>query len=64
MVLDIEKTENLKPNLPRSSHPELPCKKGVHNSFANFIQKHLRWSLFVNKVAGWKFATLLKKILW
>ena len=64
MVLDIEKTENLKANLPRNSHPELPCKKGVLNSFANFIQKHLWRSLFVNKVAGWKFATLLKKILW
>ena len=63
MVFDIYKTEDLEPNYLRSSHPELLCKKGILKSFANFIQKHLWRSLFVDKVAGWKFAISLKKRL-
>ena len=41
--------------------PELFSKKGVLRNFAKFIGKHLWQSLFFNKVAGLKSATLLKK---
>ena len=34
----------------RSSRLEVFCKKGVLKSFANFLGKHLRQSLFFNKV--------------
>ena len=40
------------------------CKKGVLRNFAKFTGKHLCQSLFFNKVAGLKPATLLKKRLW
>ena len=33
-----------------SSHLELFCKKGVLKNFSNFTGKHLRQSLFFNKV--------------
>ena len=36
----------------RSSRPEVFCKKGVLRNFAKFTGKHLRQSLFFNKVAG------------
>ena len=36
----------------RSSHPEVFCEKGVLINFAKFTGKHLRQSLFFNKVAG------------
>ena len=39
-------------------------KTGVLKNFAKFTEKHLCQSLFLNKVAGLKFATLLKKRLW
>ena len=45
----------------RSSRPEVFCKKGVLGNFAKFIGKHLSQSLFINKVAGLRPATLLKK---
>ena len=45
----------------RSSHPEVFCKKGVVKNFAKFTGKHLCWSLFLNKVTGFKTATLLKE---
>ena len=48
----------------RSSCPEVFYKKGVLRNFAKFIGKHLCQSLFFNKVAGLKPATLLKKRLW
>ena len=41
--------------------PEVFCKKDV---FRNFAKRHLCQSLFFNKVAGLKPATLLKKRLW
>ena len=44
--------------------PEVFYKKGVLRNFTNFIGKHLRQSLFFNKVAGLSPATLLKKSLW
>ena len=36
----------------RSSHPEVFCEKGVLENFAKFTVKHLRHSLFLNKVVG------------
>ena len=39
-------------------------KKGVLRNFAKFTGKQLRQSLFFNKVAGFRPATLLKKKLW
>ena len=39
------------------------CKKGVLRNFTKFTGKHLRQSLFFNKVAGFSPATLLKKRL-
>ena len=35
-----------------SSRPEVFCKKGVLRNFTKFTGKHLRQSLFFNKVAG------------
>ena len=40
------------------------CKKGVLRNFAKFTGKYLCQSLFFNKVAGLRPATLLKKRLW
>ena len=39
-------------------------KKGVLRNFTKFTGKHLCQSLFFNKVAGLRPATLLKKRLW
>ena len=48
----------------RSSRPEVLCKKDILRNFANFTGKRLCQSLFFNKVAGLRCATLLKKRLW
>ena len=51
----------------RSSCPELFCKKDVLKNFVKLTGKHLRQSLFFNKVADLADlspATLLKKRLW
>ena len=48
----------------RSSRPDMFCKKGVLENFAKFYGKHLCQSLFFNKVAALRPATLLKKRLW
>ena len=48
----------------RSSRQDVFCKKGVLRNFAKFTEKHLCQSLFFNKVAGLRPATLLKKRLW
>ena len=48
----------------RSSRPEVFCKKGVLRNFTKFKGKHLYQSVFFNKVAGLRPATLLKKRLW
>ena len=48
----------------RSSRPEVFYKKDVFRNFAKFKGKHLCKSLFFNKVAGLRPATLLKKRLW
>ena len=54
---------NFKVSAYRSSHPEVFCKKGVLRNFAKFTRKHMCRSLFLNKVAGLRSATLLKKRL-
>ena len=43
---------------------EMLCKKGVLKNFAKLTGKHLCMSLFFNKVASRRSATLLKKKLW
>ena len=43
---------------------EVFCKKGVLRNFVKFTVKHLCQSLFLNKIAGFRSATLLKKRLW
>ena len=48
----------------RYSRQGVFCKKGVLRNFTNFTEKHLCQSLFFNKVAGLRSATLLKKRLW
>ena len=44
--------------------PEVFYKKGVLRNFLKFRGKHLYQSVFFNKFAGLRRATLLKKILW
>ena len=48
----------------RSSRPDVFCKKDVLRDFTKSTGKHLCQSLFFNKVAGLRPATLLKKRLW
>ena len=57
----LEKSEN---KINRSSRPEVFCKKGVLRNFAKFTGKHLCNSLFFNKVAGLRPATLLRNRPW
>ena len=45
-------------------YSEVFCKKSVLRNFAKFTGKHLRQSLFFDKVAGLRPVTLLKKRLW
>ena len=47
-----------------SSRPGVFCKKSVFRNFAKFTGKYLCKSLFFNKVAYFRPATLLKKRLW
>ena len=42
----------------------MSCKKGIPRNFTNFLGKQLCQSLFFDKVAGFRPATLLKKRLW
>ena len=46
----------------RSIRPEVFCKKGVLRNFAKFTGKHLRQSLFFNKVAGRRAESVLKNV--
>ena len=48
----------------RSSCPKVFCKKGVLRNFVKFAGKHLCQSLFLNKVAALRPATLFQKRLW
>ena len=47
-----------------NSRPGVFCKKGVLKNFTKFTGKYLCQSLFFNKVACLRPATLLKKRLW
>ena len=53
-----------KAGIYRSSCPKVFCKTGNIRNFAKFTRKHLCESLFFNKVAGLRPATLLKKRIW
>ena len=48
----------------RRSHQRCSMKKGVPRNITKFTRKHLCQSLFLNKVSGLRFATLLKMRLW
>ena len=48
-------------NFDGSSRQEVFCKKGILRNFAKFPGKHLCQSLFFNKVAGLRPATLFKR---
>ena len=48
----------------RSSRPDVFSKKVVLRNFTKFTGKHLCQSLFFNKIAGVRPATLLKNRLW
>ena len=50
--------------ITRSIRPEFFYKKAVLRNLAKLAGKHLYQSLFFNKVAGLRPATLLKKRLW
>ena len=41
--------------------PEVTYKTGVLKNYARFKGKHLCWSLFLNKVAGLRLATIKKE---
>ena len=47
-----------------SSHRRFSIRKGVLRNFAKFTGKHQCQSLFFNKLAGLRPATLLKRRLW
>ena len=47
-----------------TSHQRGSIKKGVLRNFTKFTGKHLYQSLFFNKVAGLRPATVLKKRFW
>ena len=44
-----------------SSRPEVFCKKGALRNFAKLTGKHLRQSLFFNKIAGIKASNFIEK---
>ena len=44
----------------RGSRLQTFFKIGVLKNFVNFAEKHLCWSLFLNKLQAWKPTTLLK----
>ena len=48
----------------QNSRSEVFCKKFVLRNFAKFTRKHLCQSLFFDKVAILRPASLLKKRLW
>ena len=49
------------PNITKQKQtPDVLCKKGALKIFTKFTGKHLCQSLFFNKVAGLRPATLLK----
>ena len=64
ILTELRKKLNL-PTIPnRSSHRMCSVRKDVLRNFAKSTEKHLRRSIFFNKVADLNPATLLKKRLW
>ena len=64
IVTPTEKKKNQHEGIKnRSSHQRCSIR-GVIRNFTKFTRKHLCQSLFFNKVAGLRPATLLKKRLW
>ena len=63
IIMDSYRTHNCT-LIYRSSWQRCSVRKGVLINFAKFTGKHLCQSLFFNKVAGLRSATLLKKRLW
>ena len=59
-----KRNSDLNLNVNRSSHRSCSVRKVVLRNFAKFTWKHLCPSLFFNKVAGLRPATLLKRRLW
>ena len=59
-ILDVYRSLDI---LLRSSQRRCSVKKGVFRNFAKFTGKNLCQSLFFNKVAGLRPATLFKKRL-
>ena len=51
-------------SLFKSNHRRFSMKKGVPRNFTKFIGTHQCQSLFFNKVAGLRLASLLTKRLW
>ena len=45
----------------RSRHQRCSIEKAILKNFSIFTGKHLRWTLFFNRVAGLKPATVLKE---
>ena len=64
IIIDLKHTLKSEITHYKTSQPEVFCKKDVLRNFAKFTRKHLCPSLFFNKVAGLRPATLLKKRLW
>ena len=62
-MLKNEQTMDIFSTILRSSRPNLFCEKGVLRTFANFTGKHLRQTLFFNKVAG-NACNFIQKRLW
>ena len=60
-VKEINIAEN---DLTNRGQHRCSIKKGVLRNFVKFTGKHLHQSLFFNKVAGLRCATLLKNRLW
>ena len=50
--LDRKLARNIKFSEAQKQPPEVFCKKGVHKDLAKSTRKHLRPSLFFNRVAG------------
>ena len=49
---NLSRMKSWREDFSKSSRPEVFCKKGVLRNFTKFTGKHLRQSLFSNKVAG------------
>ena len=63
-TLSLSKWDKATSKLFRTSHRRWSIKKGVLKNSQKFTGKHLCQSLFFNKAAGHRLATLLKTKLW